>query len=232
MKENKLDFLLAQLGATETLTVDDKIKQLLEFFKESYPTSVCGPDLSIESKLPWNIVTLIDLLFCRIYDLAFSAHKLYLEEGVIPPIILTRSAFEVASIMFNTHRKLDNAFETRDTDAIKDFVQKMLFGSKGEEVGVEAINILTHVDSMDKWVNGAKDMYGQLSGYVHGSYPGLMSAYCTNDVDTYTTVFRPEKKDIEYHVGLGKMLLLNSILIFMNFYFSALDNMEAIISLK
>ncbi len=138
------------------------------------------PKLSIKKRLPLTAQYIKGGLKYRTVNLAKTAMKLFEEEdGLLSAIIITRSMVETVSLLFCLHERLGKVVETEQVGDIEKFINQMGLGGRfepleidGEEI--EALNVLSAIDKLDKIFKGVRKEYDFLSEYAHPNCHGTL----------------------------------------------------------
>jgi hypothetical protein len=152
---------------------------LIAALKKSLLSKVAAADWGSPSKIPFKAISLRELLLHRIVDLSASAVDLYSSGKPVAAIIITRAVIETVSILYVLCAKVEGCVRHEDVDQFDEDVMKMLFGNRVEMevVPVAAVNVLSHIDKMNKKFEGVRWWYDQLSEIAHPNLEGLFGVY-------------------------------------------------------
>ena len=158
-------------------TILEDIRDLLKRFNESLILRVDPAGLTLKSTLPFKVLSLKELLFHRITDIATSALELYDQNKRVPSYILMRSAVETCALCFVLRKKCEGFIKSPDEDEFDNFLMRGITGGKMEKAKHESINVLTCIDHVDKEFNNFRNMYDVLCEYAHPNYLGTLDSY-------------------------------------------------------
>jgi len=129
------------------------------------------------AKLPFKVHSFIEIMNCRMIDFCDSANILITNNHIVPSLALIRSLFENIAIIYRIKLSVDKSLNLNMlADDFDDLLTKIIFGTRyGSEI--EAINILTHLEKLDKDYNGIRKFYDELCEFVHPNCDGVQSSY-------------------------------------------------------
>ena len=84
----------------ENIALLKEANKLCENIRQNLPNVADPAAVSIESKIPFKVLSIRELMLWRISDISDSAHELYKNEEIVSAIILTRSVMESVSVLF------------------------------------------------------------------------------------------------------------------------------------
>jgi hypothetical protein len=87
---------------------------------------------------------------------------------------------ETTSLVFVTQKKIKQAVESGRIGKIDDFLMRTIFGSKIEDDPIKSYNVLTAIDHTDKKHEVYRDMYNELSEFVHPNWLGTSGIFSKN----------------------------------------------------
>ncbi len=124
-----------------------KAKELVDQINQNLPQKIEATCYTLNSKLPFKVFSLRELLIHRIGELSFVAINSFKNENIVPSIILIRSVFETTAVLVRLSNKIENVLKNNnEIDAFDDFLMKSLFGCRDGSNDIQAYNILTLVD--------------------------------------------------------------------------------------
>jgi hypothetical protein len=170
----------------------------------SLPAGFGIADLGMPSKMPFKVVTLRESLLHRLAELASAAVDLYASERPVAGVLLTRGVMEVTAMLFAIDRLLATSLERRDPSAADETIMRLLFGGRSEMAPQSAINVLSHLDTMDKRFKGIRAWYEDLSEIAHPNYPGLMGSYADVDREGFKVQLgsTEDAREMGLHMGI------------------------------
>jgi hypothetical protein len=201
--------------------------ELAESINSSLPKEINIAALGTPSKLPFKVISLRELLLYRIAELSRTAVDLYKSNKVVPAILLTRGTLETTSMLFALDALVRSTLESEDVSSIDETLMKMLVGGRSELAPERAINVLSHIEKMNKKYEGLRWWYEELSEYAHPNYPGLMGSYGIVDEEELM-VYLGTNQDTEkasWHFGIAALCSFLEVAIFI--YNKMVEPLEA-----
>jgi hypothetical protein len=116
-------------------------------------------------------------LTSRLLDLVTGTILLAEREHYVPAIVLTRACLETAAALYNLNTKLLNFMESGDESSFEESIDKIAVGTRDEKTPIDAVNILTIIDKLDKDFPNMRKIYDQLSEYAHPNWAGALGSY-------------------------------------------------------
>jgi hypothetical protein len=163
----------------------ERAAELVLAVKQLLPLEVQGHYPKSFTKLPMKVLSLREALLFRIADLSEAALSLEPGHGM-GAAILARSVMETTAVLFALQEMVLRVATTGQLgDFDKTTVMRMLFGSRNKKTPVEAINVLTQIDRMDKTFKGLRSWYDDLSEFAHPNSPGVLISYGRLDRKTF-----------------------------------------------
>ncbi|MGI4789549.1 MAG: hypothetical protein ACRYFS_11940 [Janthinobacterium lividum] len=210
--------------SNEEFTFDNMLSQVKEAsatMKDSLPSRVDPYTISRISKLPFKAVAIRELLLHRGSELASIACELYERQSGVSAYILTRSFLETTAILYWLYQRVEEVTKTGIVGEIDEFLVKMLMGTRNPDLPVISYNILTAVDRVARTFTPFREMYDDLSEYVHPNWYGTQAAYGKLDAENEWLDLGAGVSDWPTEIGLG--YLLSSLQIFELYYNSLAD---------
>ncbi len=162
----------------------ERAAELVLAVKQLLPLEVQGHDPKSFTKLPMKVLSLREALLFRIADLSEAALSLEPEHGM-GAAILARSVMETTAVLFALQEMVLRVATTGQLGDFDKTVMRMLFGSRNKKTPVEAINVQTQIDRMDKTFKGLRSWYDNLSEFAHPNSPGVLISYGRLDRKTF-----------------------------------------------
>lgn len=178
---------------------------------------------SLPRKVPMDIFSNINLLraillresiYHRIKEFAESGYDDCRKDRLIAALVIARALMETEALFTTFIDKLKHAIESNLFDEFeKNFLTKALRGARSAVAKtfgrLDAINVLTFVDKMNKKINGYADQYNFISEFSHPNSAGLNKSYSKLDWKNKEIIFgnNREKIDIDFVIKQ----LINSI---------------------
>lgn len=151
----------------------------------SLPRCVDAAALSLNSKLPFKVLSLRELLIHRVAELAVSTIDLHDQGSHLAAATLTRSILETVAVAFAVESNLHKFFHVQDVKGFDKFLMKLLIASGAPDARHPAIDITGLVNSVNKRKPGFKDSYNSLCEYVHPNWAGLLGTFGQVDPATH-----------------------------------------------
>ena len=222
-----LEELHLTVDGLDDLSVDDyrKIARLIvNNIADNLPDNVDSSATTLNSKLPFKSLVLREVLIHRLSELSSVALQLYDEERIVSAFVMTRSVLETVSVMFCLHKFVAEFNVNHDIKKLDAFLLKGIMGSRDKSTPIEAVNILTAVDKVDKEFAGLRKMYDCLCEYTHPNWSGMLGSFGTYDDESFCLNFNNERSKAnlsrgfapfvqslvmatEYYNGIGQLIL-------------------------
>ena len=183
---------------------------------QSLPLKIAAASLTLESKIPFKVLSLREILIHRTSALATAAVEMFEQRRLVPAVVLARAIVETVAVTFNLHKQLVEFCDSKDVEKIDDFVSRGLVGERRSDASVKATNVLTLIDHVEKALPGFRQSYDGLSEYAHPNWSGGLGAFG-----------RIDRKALELHLGpsertsglmSGVISLLSSLMLFEHYY--------------
>lgn len=126
----------------------------------------------------------------RMADTYRAIASLVAAKLLVPATFMVRSCFEILAILERFQDQTERVLEDDDTVAFNLFLNAATFGSRKADAKVQAVNVLTHLRSMDKKKPGIIALYEDLSEIVHPNYGGVVGAYAQFNHETFTITLK------------------------------------------
>lgn len=215
----------------EQLKALAEAKGRAEAMASCLPVSIPAAALPMQSKLPFDIISLREMLFHRASALATPAVSLLEARNVVSGALLTRALIETVAILVDLHSKLEAFVKAPDVEVLHTFLMKNLFANKYEENGVRheyfCSSVLSSIDRLDKKSKGIRQMYDVLSEYSHPNYNGVFGTFGKIDQETLVLNLGPNVRG-EGNAIIGVGALVAALTIFEHYYNAMPDLMTAI----
>jgi hypothetical protein len=133
----------------------------------------------------------------------------------VSAFIITRALLETAASMYCLHRRVFEVTQTAQIRDIDEFLMKTLNGWKDPAAQIQALNVLTLVDRVNKDLPHFRQAYDALSEFAHPNWSGVQGAY--GQVD-----FRKLRVDLgqsnKVPTPTGLYALVGGLELFFHFY--------------
>lgn len=143
---------------------------------------------SKQAKIPYKVHSLVESMNCRIIDFCESIDLLIKTNHIVPAILLIRSIIEVTAIIYRISYSVDKSIENNKLIVdFDDLIMNLNFGTRyGSDY--KAINIITHIDKLNKKYNVISNFYNDLSEFVHPNWDGVQGSYTELNEDEINTL--------------------------------------------
>jgi hypothetical protein len=112
---------------------------------------------------------------------------------------------ETTAVLFWLHKKSCEFLEKPDEDSYDEFLMKGMLGSKDSTGKLQAYNVLTAVEHLDKEFTGVKQLYERLCEFTHPNWSGVMGSYSKHN-DKSTLYLGKEHADPPLTFGLVPLI--------------------------
>lgn len=169
-------------------------EKLVSSLKASLPPKVEAVPPGIPPGLPFKVMSLREPLLCRIADLTeASIHLCKIDRGM-GAAILARAVLEATALLFALTEMVENIVDSREIGDFDTRIAAMLVGSKNQGTPVQATNVLTHIQRMDRSFRGILDHYGILSEIAHPNFAGVLGSYAQAGAEKYELTVGPRDR--------------------------------------
>lgn len=128
----------------------------LASMEKSLPEPVSATKLALKTRIPHTALSLREVLYARMYDISAIAFDQLKSGNSVAGIILTRAALETVALMGMFAIRIREYLQDESEDKLDQFLKSSLLGSKNNSTEIEAINILTFINRVDKENPGLK----------------------------------------------------------------------------
>ena len=221
MEKDKNDIGSEEMSELTEEELLKEVKRLRKYLDDNLPETVNPENISTISKSALKAHIVRAALLHRADELTKTAFDLYQQRKLVPGLVIVRAAFETAALLYYVCKKLREAVQTKKGDNIDEMLMKVLFGQRRNGTEVQAINILTVIDHLDKETridgNGCvRYLYDELCEFAHPNWNGTAGCYARMDSASFLTAFDQEPKEL---VTQDAMLLpLNAALLIIEEY--------------
>jgi len=121
----------------------------------------------------------------RIIDLSIESCNAW-EKG-IPAVsfLLTRSALEIASYIFDFTNQVDQLIEERKFEEINDMIHKIMYGERKSSELPVIDNVLNVMDRISKIIPLYRSNYESLSSFCHPNYSAIGMLYSKQNMEEF-----------------------------------------------
>ena len=188
---------LAQtLGLMNTIlphpTLED-LRGAAAALQASLPDRLHAASLTPNSKLPFKVLSLREVVIHRMAALSTSTVHLLDANQPVAAAILTRAAIETTALLHSLRCAITTFIENKDTRTLDEFLMKGLVGSRWKDAKVQATSVLTLINRLDREMPGFREMYDDLCEYAHPNWSGLMGSFSARKDGDYEVSFGPSQ---------------------------------------
>ncbi len=190
-------------------TVDELIKECEDYLKELKThcvESMFNREYSWRAKYPFKVMSFVNAMTWRMYDMANAALTLMRQDSIIPSLCLVRACWENMVATYELKNLVQDCCDEQTvTDNVDNVLMRLLYSNRFEKdnryVSAEhyenfkdykAKNILTLVQKLEKDYPAAKDFYSNLCEFVHPNGDGVCGSYSYLDESIHTTTYGPQ----------------------------------------
>ena len=190
----------------EQKTAEELIKECDEYISELKAhcvDSMFAREYSWLAKHPFKVMSFLNAMTWRMYDMSQAALTLMRQDAVIPSLCLVRACWENMVATYELKTLLQDCCTQQNiTDAVDDTLMRLLYSNRFDKdnryVGAEhyeqfkdykAKNILTIVQKLEKDYPQTKDFYSNICEFVHPNGDGVCGSYSHLDEATNTVTF-------------------------------------------
>lgn len=206
-------------------------KERCRLLSESLPSRVDHASISVTAKIPFKAMDYREALIWRTEELARIACEMYDRNELASAVTLTRSCMETVAAMWYLKEKIQNVIDTKEVEDIDDVLMKLLLGSKNDITNLEAVNVLTFVEKINKDIDGFERSYKSMCEYAHPNWSGTAFLYSKPNTEKIWTEFGREVRDTESVSVAGLISLNTSLMIFEHSYNKVGDLMPEFIKI-
>jgi hypothetical protein len=132
--------------------------------------------------------------------------------------LLTRACLENVAAMWYLKENIQKVIDKEEVGDIDDILMKLLHGSKNDITCLEAINVLTFIDTLSKGLPEYKKNYELLCEYSHPNWAGTAFLYSQPNTEKIWTEFGKKVRNTESVSIIGLVNLNTSLMIFEHSY--------------
>lgn len=193
-------------------------KKRISLLTENLPTRVDPASISVTAKIPFKAIIYREALIWRTEELARMACEMYERNELASAITLTRSCMENVAAMWYLKEKIQYVIDSKDVGKIDDILMRLLMGSKNDLTNLDAVNVLTFVEKIDKDVQGFSKNYESMCEYAHPNWAGTSRLYSKPNTEKIWTDFGKNVRDTKSVTVVGLINLNVSLSIFEHSY--------------
>lgn len=165
-----------------------EVRQYVEGFGASLPTSVDVRALGVREKAPFIAMCLRESLVWRVEELSRNALAALERGDEATGIVLARCVTEGTAMIWRLHSLIENR-AARSADALHGDLKIMWLGSRHDPAMPQAFNVLTMIDHLDREIPKVRKTYDMLSEVAHPNWTGVAGLYCRTDYEEHIAYF-------------------------------------------
>jgi hypothetical protein len=189
--------------------------------------SAIGP--LADSKIAWKAAVLQQALLYRGTELAIGCGRMWNVGNVLCSVLAGRALLETVALTLDFEERLQKHCNEKDLSKIDELINLHTFATKSKSLiakapELEAKNVLTYIDYLEKKVSGIRNHYETLSEWCHPNGYGHFFTFGTLDRSSGTVSFSIRK--------LRGKDLLNAILavyVMLGLFESTMEKLSALI---
>jgi len=202
------------------------ISAQLASMEKSLPEPVAANELALKTRIPHTALSLREVLYARMYDISDCAFNQIKSGNTIAGIILTRAAVETVALIGVFAIRTKEYLQDESEEKLDRFLKSSLLGSKDDSTKIEAINILTFIDRVDKENPGFRKMFDNLSEMAHPNWAGTLASYGRFNAETIT--LHIERKAMQPPLIFGLLPLSSALDLFADKYNESAETVDAL----
>lgn len=194
---------------SEKLSASGQIKECEMFIAElktHCEGSMFSRKYSWRAKHPFKVMSYINAMTWRMYDMSSVAIALLKQNKIIPALCLVRACWENMVATYELSEFVSDCCKKQSLESNSDdTLMRLIFSNRYDKdnryVGEEhfesfkeykAKNILTNVQKLEKSFPQAKDFYSVICEFVHPNGDGVCGSYSYLDESNHTIFFGPQ----------------------------------------
>ena len=194
---------------SEKRSASGQIKECEKFIAElktHCEESMFSRKYSWRAKHPFKVMSFVNAMTWRMYDMSCAAFTLFKQDKIIPALCLVRACWENMVATYELKELILNCCEKKILDSNADnILMRLLYSNRYDKdsiyVGEEfyeqfkefrAKNILTLVQKLEKDYPRVKDIYSEMCEFVHPNGDGVCGSYSYLEESTHTVFFGPQ----------------------------------------
>lgn len=195
----------------EQKTTEELLKECSEYIsklKEHCVDRMFVREYSWRAKHPFKVMSYVNAMTWRMYDMSSSALLLMSLDALIPSLCLVRACWENMVAMYELKTLIQDCCKQKAiTDSVDETLMRLLYSNRYDKdnryVGIDyydqfkdykAKNILTLVRKLEIDYPETKDFYSTICEFVHPNGDGVGGSYSFIDETTHTVNFGPQSR--------------------------------------
>ncbi len=184
----------------------EQCEQYVRKLKKHCVDSMFSREYSWRAKHPFKVMSFVNAMTWRMYDMSHAALKLMKEDAIIPSLCLVRACWENMVATFELTELIQFCCEQKALPCDVDkTLMRILYSNRYDKdnryMGGEhyenfkeyrAKNIVTLVQKLEKRYTQTKDFYSTICEFVHPNGDGVGGSYSQLDESTQSVSFGPQ----------------------------------------
>ena len=191
---------------SEKRSASEQIKECEKFIAElktHCEESMFSRKYSWRAKHPFKVMSYVNAMTWRMYDMSCAAIALFKQNKIIPALCLVRTCWENMVATYELKELILNCCENKTLDSNADnILMRLLYSNRYDKDNrymseefyeqikeYRAKNILTLVQKLEKDYPQIKDIYSEMCEFVHPNGDGVCGSYSYLDESNHTVFF-------------------------------------------
>ncbi|WP_024341217.1 hypothetical protein [Bradyrhizobium japonicum] len=150
------------------------------------------------SKIAWKIETFAEAVLYRLVALAEGTALSWNAAIPLPAFLCTRAIVETVALLVDFEARTAKLLEAEDLKGLDELTMNRIFSSRDEEwVRAEpkfkTVNVMTHIEKLDRLLPGALGHYERLSERCHPNWLGHHEMFASTDYRNGTVTYDSSK---------------------------------------
>lgn len=150
------------------------------------------------SKIAWKIETFAEAVLYRLVALAEGAALSWNAAIPLPAFLCTRAVVETIALLVDFEGRVAKLLHAEDLNGLNDLTMNRIFSTRDEEwlqgaPEFKSVNVMTHIEKLDKLLPGALGHYNRLSERCHPNSLGHHQMFASTDYSNGTVTYDPSK---------------------------------------
>ena len=184
----------------------EQCEQYVRKLKKHCVDSMFSREYSWRAKHPFKVMSFVNAMTWRMYDMSHAALILMKDDAIIPSLCLVRACWENMVATFELKELVQLCCEQKALPCdVDETLMRILYSNRYDKdnryMGGEhyenfkeyrAKNIVTLVQKLEKRYPEAKDFYSTICEFVHPNGDGVGGSYSQLDESTQSVSFGPQ----------------------------------------
>ena len=165
------------------------------------------------SKIAWKIETFAEAVLYRLVALAEGTALSWNAAIPLPAFLSTRAIVETIALLVDFEARVGKLLEAEDLQGLDELTMNRIFSSRDEgwlqgAPEFKSVNVMTHIEKLDKQLPGALGHYNRLSERCHPNFLGHHQMFTSTNYDNGTVTYDPSKAMRDVSAIIAGMALL------------------------